>query len=51
MFEEACASFSGIANAVEGIKDISNQIAETSKTQSTRVEEINRDMNATKLSP
>lgn len=44
MFEEACSSFSSIANAVVGIKDISDEIAETSKTQSTTVEEINREI-------
>ena len=42
MFENACASFAAIANSVDGIRNISNQIAETSKNQSSTVEEINR---------
>jgi len=42
MVEEACVSFSAIVDAVKGITDTSNAVAQTAKEQSATVEDFNR---------
>ena len=42
MVENACISFSSIVDAVKGITDTSNAVAETAKEQSATVEDFNR---------